>query len=124
MKGNQSVIRKQPTSREGSLIGVVRPLWMKVTESEQRISWLDKMVKRKLCVKDLESYISAEHRKLRSPQYKIREDERGVLMNLMTIKLKDEKRNIEVLRKNKESMRKRLKRELGGSRTLHTIIKK
>ena len=32
----------------GKLLGVIRPAWRKVLESETRLDWLKKMVKRKL----------------------------------------------------------------------------
>ena len=69
-----------PTSWEGPLLGVVRPAWVKVLESEQRISWLTKMVQKGLCVRDIEAYVKLEHEKLRSEQYRVREDERDIMM--------------------------------------------
>ena len=46
-------VQNLPTSREDPLLGVVRPSWIKVTESEQRVKWLAKMVKKGLCVNDI-----------------------------------------------------------------------
>ena len=60
-----------PTSWEGQLLGVIRPLWFKVTESEQRVSWLAKMLRKELCVNEIEAYIDSEHEKLRSMQFKV-----------------------------------------------------
>ena len=92
MKGNLNRLPNVPTSWEGKLLGVVRPAWLKVTESEQRVTWLTKMVKRDLCVKDIEAYVKLEHDKLRSEQHQVREDERTILMGLMQLKLRDEKK--------------------------------
>ena len=100
---------KNQTSKEGPLLGVARPVWLKVTESEQRLSWLDKMVKKGLCVKEIESYARSQHEKLRSDELKIKEEERVVLMGLMRVKLKDEKRNLEHLRIEREELRRRIK---------------
>ena len=91
-------------------------------ESEQRVSWLTKMVKKGLCVNDIEAYISTEHDKLRSGQFKAREEERNILTNLMKLKLKDEKRNLECLHGSRESLRIRLKRYIGVSRKYSSIM--
>ena len=113
-----------PTSWEGKLLGVVRPVWFRAIESEQRVSWLNKMVKRGLCVNDIEAYINTEHDKLRSRQLQTREEERDILVNLMKLKLKDEKRNLEGLHRSRESLRIRLKREISIPRNYSSIMKR
>ena len=118
------MLDRMPTSREGPLLGVVRPAWIKVTESEQRVTWLNKMVKRGLCVNDIEAYIKCEHEKLRSEKFIVRECERDIMINLMNLKLKDEKRNLVEKRGIREQLRKWLKRELGGSRRYESLIKR
>ena len=116
-----------PTSREGPLLGVVRPSWIKVTESEseseseQPVTWLTKMVKKGLCVNDIKSYVKSEHEKLRSDKYRVREEERDIMIDLMKLKLKDAKRNLEDLRRNRERLRKWLKERLKGSRKYETF---
>ena len=53
---NTDLSTNEDTLRGGNLLGVVRPYWMKVTESEQRLAWLKTMRGRDLVVRDLESY--------------------------------------------------------------------
>ena len=67
---------KEPTSWEGPLLSVMRPTWVKVMESEQRIAWLQRMVDRKLCVKDLEAYVKLQHEQLRSKNMRVKEEEK------------------------------------------------
>ena len=43
----------------GQLLGIVRPAWRKVQESEMRLDWLNKMVKKNLVVRDIEAYAKA-----------------------------------------------------------------
>ena len=43
----------ETTLTRGNLLGAVRPHWVKVTESEQRIAWLRKMIGKNLIVRDL-----------------------------------------------------------------------
>ena len=44
------------TPEGGKLLGVLEPIWMKVTESEVRIAWLSEMLDRKLVAKDIEIF--------------------------------------------------------------------
>ena len=80
---------KYGTSQKGNLLGTIRPIWIKVLESEQRISWLKKMLDKGLCVRDLEAYVKSEHGKLRSEALRVQECERGIIMGLMRLKWKD-----------------------------------
>ena len=106
LKGKQFIVDSkgstsmEPTSWEGPLLSVMRPTWVKVMESEQRIAWLHKIVEKKLCVKDLEAYIKLQHEQLRSENMKVKEEERAILLELMKVKLKDEMRNQRELREN------------------------
>ena len=47
------------TLRRGDMLGIIRPYWIKVAESEQRLAWLQTMVQRELVVRDLESFAKA-----------------------------------------------------------------
>ena len=62
------------TLRGGSELGTMRPHWLRVTESEQRITWLKTMGRKDLVVRDLESYARSIGAKLRSEEYKMREE--------------------------------------------------
>ena len=41
------IIRNYSSNR-GQLLGIIRPAWRKVLESETRLDWLERMVKKKL----------------------------------------------------------------------------
>ena len=40
----------------GTMLGRIRPYWMKVMASEQRINWLKNMVRKRLLVRDIDSF--------------------------------------------------------------------
>ena len=42
------------TPERGQLLGIMRPVWTKVTESECRLTWLHEMVRQKLVVRNIE----------------------------------------------------------------------
>ena len=77
--------------QRGLVQGIARPLWYKVAESEERLDWLKKMLGKKLLVRDLEAYASKVEDKLRSEDVKIKEDEKVIFLQLMELKLRDEK---------------------------------
>ena len=77
----------------GEMLGKARPAWLRVTESEQRMIWLKNMIRKRILVRDIESFLKSQEEKLRSGEDKIRDNERDVLLGLLEIKLKDEKRN-------------------------------
>ena len=99
--------------QRGRMLGIARPVWLKVCESEERLWWMKKMVERKLLVRDLEAYAKQIETKLRSEEANIREKEREIILDLMRLKLKDEKRCLRKLREKKNEMRRWLKGELG-----------
>ena len=53
------------TPEGGKLLGVVRPIWIKVAESECRINWFKKMIGKGLIVRDLDAFASTTREKLR-----------------------------------------------------------
>ena len=112
------------TLRRGNLLGIERPIWLKVQESESRIEFLKEMIRRKLVVRDIESYAKSISCKLRSEGLKLREEEREILLGLMNLKLKDEKINLRVLLKKKEERKRELRNELGKSRQYEWLLKK
>ena len=97
------------------MLGRARPVWVKVSESEQRMKWLKEMIRKRLLVRDIESFLKSQEEKLRSEEENIRDEERNILLGLMDIKLKDEKKNYRKLVKNREDMRKMLKKECENS---------
>ena len=111
------------TSKKGYLLGAIKPIWLKVLESEQRILWLRKMVEKGLCVRDLQAYIKSEHGKLRSDAFRIQESERGTILGLMRLKLKDEIRNMFALKGVRERVRAKVREKIGKSRGFTNLMK-
>ena len=111
------------TSNKGNTSSVARPIWMKVVESEQRIAWLTKMVRKEIFVRDLEAFARVEHEKLRSDKLKVREDERQIILGLMKLKLKDEVKHLRNLKIEKEIMRSRMRDLIGKTRGFTNIVK-
>ena len=112
------------TLRRGDMLGIIRPYWIKVAESEQQLAWLQTMVQRELVVRDLESFAKAINGRLRSEELKCKEDERFLLMGLMRLKLRDEKLNLKEVTRQREQMRQQIIGEIGGSRRYATLMKK
>ena len=52
----EPVLKLQNTLRRGTLLGIARPKWLKVLESERRQLWLEEMVRKDLVVRDIDSY--------------------------------------------------------------------
>ena len=112
------------TLRRGSLLGIVRPTWIKITESEQRLAWLQSMERKRLIVRDIESYAKSVSTKLRSDELRYREEERDILLGLMTLKVKDEKLNLRNLNKKNEEEKRKIIKEVGNSRQYITLMRK
>ena len=113
---NISVETDQKTSLKGPLLGITKPSWIKAADSEMRLAWLKTMYEKKLCVRNIESYAKALSAELRTDEMKVREEERTVLLDLMLVKIRDEKRNLKILQGIREEMRCWLKMELGRRR--------
>ena len=41
----------------GEMLGRARPVWFRVTESEQRMNWLKSMIKKRILVRDIDSFL-------------------------------------------------------------------
>ena len=107
------------------MLGKARPVWLKVIESEQRMSWLKSMIRKRLLVRDISSFLKSQGEKLRSEEEKIKEEERDLLLGLMNIKLKDEKKHYRRLVRDREDMRKMLKKECESKEKKYiTVIRK
>ena len=115
------IIRNYSSNR-GQLLGIIRPAWRKVLESETRLDWLERMVKKKLIVRDIEAYAKAQGEMLRSEEMRMKEEERDVLFGLMLIKVKDEKRNLVALRRVREGVKSLLVKVLGKGKSYSKLI--
>ena len=94
------------TPERGQLIGIIRPIWTKVTESECRLTWLHEMVRQNLIVRDIESYAKSLIECLRPEEIRYRAEEKKVLLGLMKVKLKDETKHLEMVQRVRERVRK------------------
>ena len=112
------------TPKRGTLIGIVRPVWQKVTESECRLAWLHEMERNNLVVRNIESYARQVSECLRTEEMIIKEEERKVLLGLMKIKIKDERKHLEIMTRTREMARKWLKKIIGKSRMFIGIMKR
>ena len=110
------------TPRGGKLLEVARPIWIKVAESEQRLSWMKSMIAKKLIVRDLDAFVRKVGAQLRSEEYSHKEEEREILMEVMTLKFKDEKRNLTALKRKKDKMRHEITEVLGKGTKLDNIM--
>ena len=86
------ILRVKNTPSGGNLQGIIEPLWNKTMESEQRITWLGEMVNRKLVVRDIWNFGTEVTNKLRAVSSKEEDIGRLALLDLMKVKLTDEKR--------------------------------
>ena len=69
------------TLKRGNLLGTIRPFWLKTVESEERLKWINKMIGKKLLVRDLEAFAESTSEKLRTEESIYREEEREILLN-------------------------------------------
>ena len=111
------------TLQGGPLLGIVKPIWIKVTESEERVAWMLDMIRKGLVVRDLDVLANNLNEKLRTDEMKVKEEERIVLLDVMRIKLRDERRNLEKLKRKREETRLFVKKEIGRSRKFETLMK-
>ena len=95
-------IPEHSAQARGSMLGDARPVWYKVIESKERMNWLKGMIRKRLLVRDINSFLKSQEEKLRSGEEKIREEERDLLIGLMNIKLKDEKKSYRSLVKKEK----------------------
>ena len=122
-KGVTYLLDNQNTSMKGPLLGIIKPSWTKVAESESRLAWLKTMWERGLCVRNIEAYAKSISDQLRTDEMKVREEERSVLLDLMLVKIRDEKRNLRILLGIREEIRNWLRVEL-GKRKFETIMRR
>ena len=85
-------INSTPDSNGGSVLGILKPLWLKALESEMRISFLKKMLERDLVLRDILKFGQIIEEKLRTESSRNEELGRKYLIELMRVKLTDEKR--------------------------------
>ena len=102
----RSSLSNDITLERGHLLGIMRPHWLKTVESEERLRWIRQMIRMKLMVNDIEAFAHSTAEKLRSEESKFREEERDILMKLMILKRNDERRNLRLLKREQERIRR------------------
>ena len=118
-----SFLYKDSTLQRGSVLGVMRPIWHKTTESEERLKWLNKMIGKRLFVREIEAFLKATSSKFRSEESIIREEERKVLMDIMILKRNDERRHLRKQKKEKENLRRYIQEQYGKRKCYNLIVK-
>ena len=121
---SKEYIEDNITLRRGELLGVGKPIWLKVQQSECRLAWLSEMVRKGLIVRNIDAYAKSVSSMLRSEEVRFKEEERNILMGLMKLKLKDEKLNLKNLTREKEKTRQKFISILGKSSQYYTLIRK
>ena len=119
----RSSLSNDITLERGKLLGIMRPHWLKTVESEERLRWIRQMIRMKLMVKDIEAFAHSTADKLRTEESRVREEERDILMGLMTLKRNDERRNLRILKREQEKIRRWIL-EVFGKRNYYDICLK
>ena len=107
----------------GSVLGILKPIWQKALESEMRMGWLKNMLERDLVLKDFLKFGQIIGEKLRSESCREEEMGRKFLIDLMRVKLTDEKRYYKECKKIREVLRDFVRKKL-GRRQFNTIMEK
>ena len=107
-----AILKIQDTLDRGNLLGTVSPYWLKALESEQRVNWLNKMIEKRLVVRDLETLGKNTYEKLRAESSRDEELGREALGELMKIKLIDETRYLRECKKVRENIRNYIRHKL------------
>ena len=76
----------------GSVLGILKPLWQKALESELRIDFIKNMLERDLVMRDMMKFGQIIEEKLRAESSRDEELGRKTLIEIMKVKLTDEKR--------------------------------
>ena len=102
--------------RGGTVLGIVKPIWQKVLESEKRVSWLGDMLERDLILRDVMKFGQILEEKLRTESSRSDELGRQALVEIMRVKLTDEKRFYRECKRTREVIRDFLRKKLGRKR--------
>ena len=106
-------VRCIDTPEGGHLVGILQPLWNKALESDMRLDWLRLMLRKDLVVRDIQHFGENVNKKLRTESSREEEMGREALIELMKVKLKDERRYHRECYKVRERIRNRLRSDLG-----------
>ena len=89
----ESKLKINSTPKDGgSVLGILKPLWQKALESELRIDFIKNMLERDLVMRDMMKFGQIIEEKLRAESSRDEELGRKTLIEIMKVKLTDEKR--------------------------------
>ena len=75
-------------------------------------------------MRDLDAYARKIGAQLRYEEYLYREEEREILMDMMKLKFRDEKRDLMALKRKREEMKQELTKSLGRGKKLDRLFSK
>ena len=102
----------------------VRNIWKKQIECEERVKFWRSMINCGAGVRELESIGENIKEKFRSVEMKNGGRERDVVMLVMSLRLKDEKKHQIELKKKRNTEKEKMKEELGSIRQYKLIMTK
>ena len=110
----ESKLKINSTPRDGgSVLDILKPFWQKALESEMRISFIKNMLDRDLVMRDVLKFGRIIEEKLRAESSRDEELGRRSLIEIMKVKLTDEKRFYRECRKVRETLRDYVRRNFG-----------
>ena len=116
-------INSTPKDDGGSVLGILKPLWQKALESELRIGFIRNMLERDLVMRDIMKFGQIVEEKLRAESSKDEELGRKTLIEIMKVKLTDEKRCYREHKKIREAIRDYVRRKF-GRKYYNTLLEK
>jgi len=103
---------------------VVRNIWRKQIECEERVTFWKRMLEWGVGVRELEHMGDDLKEKFRSASMKEGKSEREVIMLIMSLKLRDEKRHQKELIAERNRQKEKWKEELGSVRQYNKSLSK
>ena len=110
------IINSTPEDEGGSVLGILKPLWLRALESEMRIGFMKKMLERDIVLRDILKFGQIIEEKLRTESSRNEELGRKYLIELMRVKLTDEKRFYRESKKIREAIRDFVRVKFGRKR--------
>ena len=109
-------INSTPEDEGGSVLGILKPLWLRALESAMRISFMKKMLERDIVLRDILKFGQIREEKLRTESSRDEELGRKYQVELMRVKLTDEKRFYRESKKIRETIRDFVRLKFGRRR--------
>ena len=117
-------VTPQVESEGGKGQDLVRDKWRKLVECQERVKFWNKMLEWGVGVREIEHLCEDIRRKFRSELMQKGGCEREVIMSVMKLKLKDERRHERELKRDKEKCREDLRKEINCKKKFERIMSK